>query len=414
MSSGLLFHKRLKAFLEWIHIGILFATFYPVSYIVLLDRDERMILSIFLAGFIILLPTAVAKIAAHYVKSFTAYALICIFTGILTVLLSGWIGGMLGYPDPARAGYQISVLIETVIVVIEAVLIRMRENSRARALLENDITWTDREYLLEKPILPMLVWFVVLYIFSKMFKCSVGCDIAVVCFFLYGACACLEKHLTDTEHYISVLSYVKQFPARRIRLIGTGVVLSFLLVAGICAVIPSAVSAGYRTYYDIRAWVRMMEERGVDFEGDPLGLSYVEDPFDQLLRGQKMIPVPPWVDQLVKTLGMIFLAGVLVLAIRMFWRFCREFRDKQEENGDISVSLEADVIEKIPRPLRRARGEDSERDRIRRRYRREIRRRRKERPAPSETPTEIEAAAGLAGTAEGRDLHETYEKARYG
>ena len=415
IRTGEKFNKGLQVFLEWIHIGLLFATFYPVAYMILMDRDDRLILPIFLAGFVILLPAAGARIAIRFVKSFFLYALVCALLCVLTFQVSGWIGRAFGFTAEIMTGYRISVLIQTILVMIESIYVRLRENSRARALKENDYTWTDREFLLERPIYPMLVWYVVLYLISRNFDCRTGCDIAVVCFLLYAAAACLHRHLADTERYIGLLSYVKQLPVRRIRMIGTGFVLTFLLTAGISAALPAAATAGIRTYRDLRKWAAERDQKEeIDWEGDPLELRYNEDPFDELFRGQRMPRVPEWVDQLVRALGMVFLAGAGVVVLRIFWRFLADFRDTQEENGDISVSLDEDVIEKIAKPARAKRFAGDERERIRRRYRREIRRRRKERPAPSETPTQIETAAGLAGTAEGQELHVLYEKARYG
>lgn len=56
----------------------------------------------------------------------------------------------------------------------------------------------------------------------------------------------------------------------------------------------------------------------------------------------------------------------------------------------------------------------TEEDRVRRLYRKFIRKHRKELPAIYETPTEIELAAGVADTEEGKAMHEKYEQARYG
>ena len=56
----------------------------------------------------------------------------------------------------------------------------------------------------------------------------------------------------------------------------------------------------------------------------------------------------------------------------------------------------------------------SEGDKVRIQYRRYIKKHRKDRPAPYETPQEIEVAAGVADSVEGKELHYKYEKVRYG
>lgn len=87
-------------------------------------------------------------------------------------------------------------------------------------------------------------------------------------------------------------------------------------------------------------------------------------------------------------------------------------RNVNEEDDQIEMLEQPDVEERIL--TRRSLFKKSEGDKVRSQYRRYIRKHRKDRPAPYETPKEIEMAAGIADTDEGKELHYKYEKVRYG
>ncbi len=177
--------------------------------------------------------------------------------------------------------------------------------------------------------------------------------------------------------------------------------------------LPGAVTSAYRTYADIRKWqlegnVLRPEEWNIEPFSNPKQL----ESFSDLIPDQETHELPEYVKGMGYVLCFIIFAGLAVLLLRMFWRFCGEFRDTEEENGDVSDTFLPDRREKL-RPAARQRGADSERERIRRRYRREIKKHHPGKPLPSLTPHEIEAEAGLAGTPEGEELHGIYEEARY-
>jgi len=122
-----------------------------------------------------------------------------------------------------------------------------------------------------------------------------------------------------------------------------------------------------------------------------------------------------WVFQAVSyaVLALCAFFGIRAV-IRMLRGIFDEFRDAEDENGDISITLEnGDLAERLTK-RKAERYADSPRERIRREYRRAIRKARKELPHASETPTEIEIEAGLADNAAMQDLHVRYEEARYG
>jgi hypothetical protein len=89
------------------------------------------------------------------------------------------------------------------------------------------------------------------------------------------------------------------------------------------------------------------------------------------------------------------------------------FAKATEEEEDVVESLDS-VEEDEEFFTGKRTWKRTEEDKVRRLYRKFIRKHRKELPAIYETPTEIELAAGVADTEEGKAIHEKYEQARYG
>ena len=107
-------------------------------------------------------------------------------------------------------------------------------------------------------------------------------------------------------------------------------------------------------------------------------------------------------------LGLLFLAVIEVIRKEL-----KQFAKASEEEEDVVESLEP-VKEDESIFLPKRTWKRTEEDRTRRLYRKFIRKHRKELPAIYETPAEIEMAAGVADTEEGKAMHEKYEQARYG
>ena len=104
------------------------------------------------------------------------------------------------------------------------------------------------------------------------------------------------------------------------------------------------------------------------------------------------------------------------MLLRKIYATFQDFRKAIDENGDMVEELEdtEETVQLIKRTTPSSRYKLSERELIRKKYRKTIRRHRKDRPAPYESPFEIETNAGIADSAEGKELHQNYERARYG
>ncbi|MDO5701954.1 MAG: hypothetical protein Q4G47_01185 [Lachnospiraceae bacterium] len=407
------------ALLEIIHIMILMPSIYPVFYLILVERDDSFLLPLFAAGLVIGIPAAASRIILRYVDRFIPCAVLYAAAAAVTMGASYLISMGSRWPVAAAAGYRAAVAVQTVLIGITGVLVRLRENSRKRAKAALDLTWREHRYAFEKPAYHTLAWFVLMYLISLTSDCSTGCDIAVVCFALYAGVTCMHSHLEMTERYIGRLDYVKELPAGRLRTISGAYVVTFLIIAGGAALIPSFLTAGYRMYTDIRDLSFTPDFGWAEYTD--YGAAEESERAAEIWRGFAeggMREPSPLADSAVRFAGfmMAFAAGLFML--REFWRFLGDFRNAGEENGDISVSLEdAGRSGRAARGVGRLRGRREPRDengRIRRKYMREIMKRRKSIPEPHETPSEIESGTDLAGTREGRELHEEYERARYG
>ncbi len=400
--------------LEWLHLGIFLPALFPAAYLILIDREDALILPLICAGTLVLIPAGIAKLMIRFVKSFVVYLLLCAALLYGTYLLSGALLSAWAFERSVAAGFQVALLIETAIVMLCYVQIRLRENARYRARIENDISFTEREYVLEKPFWPLMIYFVILYILSRNYDCKAGCDASVACFIAYAAVTCLYRHLENTEAYAERLSYIRRFPYKRVRRIGAAFTLTFLIITGIACTVPAVLTQGLRSYRDLRAI--SAEHASADdpyWQEDPLELRYMNEELWPDLVGIRLIRIPPWLDAVVKGIAYVATVAVLILFLKAFWHFLADFRAVPEENGDISEDL---AMEKTKRGMRREkRYEDLPSDamRVRRRYKKEIRRRRKDLPKPQETPHEIESATDLIGTPEGEALHTAYEEARY-
>lgn len=170
----------------------------------------------------------------------------------------------------------------------------------------------------------------------------------------------------------------------------------------------------HREYKDLRQWVLEREpdyEELYAYENQQMGNG--EPMWDVVDSYGPIQDTPILVKLLFYSIGVAFALFLLVMLVR--WIYCEitDFsRNVNEEDDQVEMLEQPDVEEHISN--RRILFRKSEGDKVRSQYRRFIRKHRKDRPAPYETPAEIEVAAGIADTAEGKEIHNKYEKVRYG
>lgn len=405
----------------------------PAFYMTSEGRADSFMLPLYLAGFILVIPTAIGKYTLWKVKGLMVWLLICAGLFAAVYVTAGLVSRLLPWDtvySAARAAagadeyasintvvpfaYQIVSVFGTALILFDFYLVRMQEASRIRAARENDMSWKSRSFLFDTPGPHVLIWFGAVYAAGLLFHCPAVCNMAAVCFVIYAVMVFFYRYVSDTEFYLHRLDYISSMPGRRIRTIGTVMLAVFLLVLLIGVSLSGRLTSGLRQYKDLRN----MKGTGLITEEDMAALSSPM-PEPLFVPPDEIEPVEQWkYGFILQYLAYALLAVCGVVGLRAILGVCKEvfdeFRDIEDENGDLSVSLEnGDRAERLVR-IRRRRGPETERERIRREYRRAILKAKKSLPSPSGTPVEIEEEAGLLGNSDMQKLHVRYEAARYG
>ncbi len=409
----------------------------PTFYMMSDARAEFLIRPLYFAFFVLLIPSAVSKVAVEKVRTLTAYILICgaalVATWFAAVFVSGFLpwDGVEAYEAAYRAAmlpkdvsvipfkrlaYLVVVMVEAVVLTSVMILVRLNRTDRARSRRDRDLSWTERRYLLDRPNLWLLIWFVVLYVLALVFTCREGCDIAAMSFLVCGAMFLFYRHAEMTDRYLTRLDYLVHMPGRRIRVIGAVIALALVGAALAAGGLTGRLTSALRPYYDLRnfqgrvgpaielEWEKMLEQSVPSVT--PEGLELME-------------PTEPWkYIWIFEFLAKLIFAGIVVWVVWILIRRMRgvfsRFREAEGEEGPPGTSVEPDRIQKITPARRRRTAANTPEEQVRREYRRAIRKARKEMPRAYESPEEIEREAGLLGTEGMAELHERYERARYG
>ncbi len=407
--------------LECIHPALILPLILPGIYMCLKIREDRLLIWMAAAGFSVVICSVVCKAAVRRVRTLSLY-LLASLGGILLSLLTAWqvSAGMTAYITPhaqiLRKVLLAVTALECLLTAGDAFHARMREDSRRKAILNNDIEWAETAGLLEKPALWFLLLFVLLYMGARWTACPVMCSLALGAGILYMLLALLYGYLEGTEMCLNDVKELSHVPAGKVRKIGLGMALLILmLLAGMGGI--SVLLSPFRTYHDIRQWepkVTLTEQEIEQFYAPMESVHFPMEAFlDEEADQSPPRPVPVW----VKAALWILAAVIAVLILRGLFSAIRRifigFREGLEENGDIAESLYEDETEKTVSSSLRNR-QNLVKNRIRRNYIRTIRRYRKTTPSAHETPAEIEAQAAFPERIDKETLHRTYEQTRYG
>lgn len=408
--------KRIKRSLEWLHVFLFFSVISPLIYMGDSGRDPQQLYQIYFLGYILLLPVVGIMSASRKCRKLLQYLLIvaCIYFAV------SFGAGQLGawYLDEiAEIIYVGCMKICTLVIAFLAFAMRIYMARRKEAREIGDASWVEAEIRLDKPNKLVSIWFIAVYVYALNMACPQVCNIALYSTLAYLLVAVAYEFIDKTEDYLKINEggcRVRNIPYKRIYGIG-----KFFLLLQLCllllTIIPAVLTINGREYRDIRTnsfkKKEIVEQTTIvqppleipDFE--PLEQQVEEEPRNQLLI--KII------DTILYSMSVITAIVIVLLFLNLVRRELAKFSQSVQEEDDIVESLETpDGEENIF--VKKIAWRRSEEDKIRRAYRRFIRKHRKDRPAIYETPTEIEMAAGVADTAEGKTLHEQYELARYG
>lgn len=374
---------------------------------------ERMVFTAFFLELLLAIPAALIFLAAERISGFTGFALVSAAAFALVFAGTGYIAALCGRPLAGFSAFFNLLLLG--IFLIDAVRMRLRDRERARARLENDPTASIRTTLLPEPALWLLLWFVPFYIFSQFTHTRALGDAslagAILYFFLVLPYVLTERR----ENYLEARRSLKNIPFERIDKLSLRRI-AFILTPCALFAATAVLTAGKRFF------LKMPVLKDIaDFEMNPdfvMWLLLRRKQMEGMEFGAEGAPPPAWLVAVLSFLenAAIVLACTLILYFLISWtvRAVRFFRGvghppRQQRTAD---GMEDEHTRLAPaRPRARIPREAAG---IRRRYRRLILKLRKGAPGPSETPEEMERLAGLADTEENRQLHESYERARYG
>lgn len=391
------------------HATLFFALIIPIMCTVAKFSDPAGAGVLYLKCLLILVSVIVTERAVKYAKNLAIYIAVCI------ALLAGiWgVSALFNESGAYAVGYSLGMSVETVVIALKRMSGRLKESIRRK---ESDPLAAKEEEFLDTPALSLMWYFVVVYVLGLFCKSKALCDMAFYSAIVYFFLALVFTYFCKTRSYLEINKRIKGIPTRRLFGVGFAMLLFFSLMI-IIGILPSVFLAKHRQYIHIENPFEGIElepeEHPQQMEFDrPLG----EMEMIEMMYGDEPLSEPS------KFLNALFwvIAGICVLVlvygiIRLIRQAFKDFRDIQDENGDIIEEIE--VEEKIDREEMRKkafRRIDSEAERIKRRYRKTIRKHRKDRPAPHESPTEIEECAGLKDDEEMHKLHKEYERVRYG
>lgn len=407
--------KCIKGILECIHMLLIFAIIVPAIYMIGMSRETGMIYRLYLADMLLLIPFVLFAVAQEYCRKLWQYLLAYVVVTIGMTALSLGVGkGFLS--DSVSDGYVAYIIIGTIAGAVKDYSVRMNKVRAQKAKEENDSTWRAKENSLAKPKMGYSFLFVGIYVVALNFACPEVCNIALISTICYLLVAIAYQYIEKMEHYLVMndgVCKVRNIPYKRIFGIGKVFLLTYLILL-LLAMIPTWMTVRYRKYTDYREWV--LERKGdyeelFAYEKPQTGNG---DPMQDLAASYGPLKDTPILLKLtiygMGAAAVLFLAGIV---IRWIYSEIMDFaRNVKEEDDKVEMLDEPDKEEQIP--VSRFSLKKTEGDKIRIRYRKYIRKHRKERPAAYETPEEIEKAAGVADTEEGKELHCRYEEVRYG
>ncbi len=323
--------------------------------------------------------------------------------------LEGWLSLSI------QGGEKVPQALILLLFLLDAIRMRTNDNSRRKAKVQEDHSWTGDMYLLPLPSIAITIPFAVIYIGALFLHSHELAQTALVGVILYFFIVFPCRVLTGRDEYLEGRHHVSRVPGNRIsRLLRqylAGVLIPCVLLAA-----AALVTAGGRHFLNLPKF------RPDIFNAPDNRVMYEESALlrELLAAGSADggAAPPAWLLSLLDFIDnalTVVLAGIIFYVIwvgvrSLIIRFRRQDGDsgKPPSPGaaaDEHISLKTSG-KTVPATLTEGR--------IRRRYRRTILHFRGQAPDPYETPSLMEERSRLPDTPGMRSLHEEYERARYG
>lgn len=406
--------KHIKRSLEWLHLVLILSMLAPVIYMVEREMDPGQIYRIYFAGYLLTVPVIGLMKAEKECKNFIQYFAISLCMSFIVKICAAKLSQLV-LNERAALVYTVCMIVCTVLIALGAFATRMYKVRRKEARENQDMTWLEDGFILDIPSKSFSVIFVLIYTAGLFRTCPQICNLALYSTLTYLLVTIAYEYIVSMEEYLKLnesMNQVKNIPYRRIYGIGKVFIAGYLFLLFL-TVIPAFLTAGYRTYKDIQVTEFQIEIELEDIYIQPT----MDSALDPMMEEMGVEPVIPQevlfvLDVLIYAISVITCVLILLAAILIIRNELKRFAITTDEEEDVVESLEPEKEDEQIFMGRRTRRQTEE-DKIRKLYRKFIRKHRKEVPAIYETPTEIEIAAGVADTVEGKVLHEKYEQARY-
>ena len=407
--------KHIKRSLEWLHVLLVLSILAPLIYIADKQMDPGQIYRLYFAGYLLLIPIIVLMKAERNCKNFVQF--LGIFLCLCFAVYKGAqkLGGLV-LNESAAVVYWVCMIICTVLIAAGAYATRMYRVRKSEAIENKDTTWIEEGFRLDKPAKGYSVLFALIYVIGLFRVSPQICNLALYSILAYFLVVITHEYINAIEEYLKLnesMYQVRNIPYKRIFGIGKAFYIGYLALLFL-TVIPAFLTADDRKYIDIQTIKFQKElEAGDIYIQPPMEvaseLMFAEAEAEPIIPREVILVL----DKLLYTIAVIvtvLLLGAVIVAIH---NELARFAKATDEEEDVVESLEPvkedEQILIVKRTWKR-----TEEDKVRRMYRKFIRKHRKELPAIYETPTEIEMAAGVDKTEEGKAMHEKYEQARYG
>lgn len=403
MSIGI--RKLLKTVLECLHLTMIAALLVVALYTVRKFRIEEMLFPLFFGAFLVLIPTMVFHTASQRCKKEVSYLLLVVLMLAGVYKAAQIIGAEILYLN-VRRYYLVFMMILTAVLGIMFLFMRRRNRQRLRSRQMKDASWEEDFLLPDKPKFVFAGWFAAVYLLAQITACEKVCNIALFGGIIYMVIAVIYTYIAGQETYLKLNEKtcgIKNIPVRRMRSIGRQFLLINLLLIFL-AMIPALISMKGRCYVDVRDWLKPYEVKEIIYPSE-----FIEEK-EPPEEGERPL-FSMIIELVIKALAPVLVAATMVILLYLLIQGIDSFAGEAEPETDRIESL--DDEEDVVYSFEGRRGKVSGDHKIRKAYRKFIRKHREDTPEVFETPHEIEVAAGVAYTAEAKQLHEAYERVRY-
>lgn len=407
--------KHIKRSLEWFHVLLVLSMLTPLIYIADKQMEPGQIYRMYFAGYLLLVPIIGLMKAERGCKNFIQFLGIFLCMCGAVKIGAQKLGGLI-LNESAAVVYWVCMVICTVLIAAGAYSTRMYRVRKREARENQDTTWIEEGFRLDRPAKGYIVEFVLIYIIGLFRICPQMCNLALYSTLAYLLVVITHEYMNAIEEYLNLnenMYQVRNIPYKRIYGIGKAFFIGYIILL-LFTVVPALLTADDRKYIDIKTVKFQKELAPEDIYVQP-PMEMMTEPMFAEMEAEPIIPreVILVLDKLLYAIAVIVTVLLFISVIYAIRKELARFAKATDEEEDVVESLEP-VKEEEQLLIGKRTWKRTEEDKVRRMYRRFIRKHRKELPAMYETPTEIEMAAGVADTEEGKTIHEKYEQARYG